>query len=849
LIFSVSGDKADASRLVAKGKTTPEASVHAQPKSESKPAPRIDSNPTPEPRAESPATVAPESKPEPPAKIAPEPSSQPDPKSLPEQETNLDNLRTYLTKEFPGLPVDGTQGNLDYTFKLMNRHNELAKYPTLKEIKQLLDSTQKARDALRKELPSTDSASELLWALLFRGSPVRNSLGLSPALQDGLTKYASLLEKPQPEASTAPKSPQVAEVPPKNAGPVEIQRIPGHPGPVSRVIFSNDGQRLVIGGEGVICVRELSTGEELLRMQAGKEKIFALALAADGRQLVSCGMDGSIRQWDITTGKQVRLIAMHKDWCRDLAFSKDGKTLISASGGPHGENSLKLWDFASGREVASLGAPRQPVVSLAMLPSGNRFLAGSDGGELVMWDLRTRKELLRFVGHSNNVYRLAVTSDGSLLASASADKTVRLWDVATGRELHRWSDYSDEVEWVAIAPDDRRVLTIDKGSRLRLLDITSHGEICQFQCHGTAAAFSPDGTAVATTGEDGTVQLWRLPPIVPAAQPAKEPTPHPPAAKPSVENRSFLAHTDHVLCIALSPDGRRALSGGKDGMVRLWDVETGKEVRSFGLGSGPVATVCFSGDGREIHAASTSIGDGGRQTSSKRQSWETDTGRVLSSMESIRTSTLAQPLVLALSPAGKHFLSIETVALPGGLQMCKLEFLDFANLTAGPRHLTEVRAGATCVAVAPDGSKVLTGGGSNDAALRLWDLERGSVKAIGGPTTGIVSVALSADLRYAATGGLDKSIRMWDLAKEKEVHRFTGHTGAVTSVAFSPDGSRVLSGSQDKTVRLWGVQNGKELARFEGHTDAVQSVVFSPDGKRALSGSADKSVRFWQLPN
>src|SRR2546421_328599 len=119
--------------------------------------------------------------------------------------------------------------------------------------------------------------------------------------------------------------------------------------------------------------------------------------------------------------------------------------------------------------------------------------------------------------------------------------------------------------------------------------------------------------------------------------------------------------------------------------------------------------------------------------------------------------------------------------------------VSFVSAYAGVRPIVQPRAGATCMAVSPDGGKALTGGGPQDAALRLWDLERGSVQAIGALTRSIQCVALSPDMRYALTGGIDKSIRVWDLTKGRALRLLTGHTGAVTSVAVSPDGHHALS--------------------------------------------------------
>ncbi len=284
-----------------------------------------------------------------------------------------------------------------------------------------------------------------------------------------------------------------------------------------------------------------------------------------------------------------------------------------------------------------------------------------------------------------------------------------------------------------------------------------------------------------------------------------------------------------VFSAYFNPDETRLVTACGDGKVKVWEVQSGRELLSMAAAetipdpAGYGATFAiYSPDGTQIAAAS---GDG------RILFFDSTTG------QEIKTIPAHKDRIwwLAYSPDGQHIAaaSADKTATIWDVQTGEL-------LVTLAGHEGEVRS----IAVSPDGTRIVTA--SSDGTARIWDALTGAELFRLEEHDGYVNAAaFSPDGRWVATSGEDRAIRLWDAGTGAFQIAISGHRDAVYGIAFSPDGASIVSVGADRTIRFFDTTYGRPGLVLYGHTSRVFGVSFSPDGKRIATASEDRTVRIW----
>jgi WD40 repeat protein len=581
---------------------------------------------------------------------------------------------------------------------------------------------------------------------------------------------------------------------PDKGQPVAV--VGAHSAPLTSLLLTPASNAVYTGSEdGTVKVWAVPPVASRAVAQPHADAVTVVALSPDGSQIYTASADKSVRVSNFANGQPVRTLAGAPAAVVSLAVNP-GNTQTA---GGTSDRYLLLWNNADGKLLSQVPAHAGAVNAVAFHGQGAQVATGGADGFVRLWALPIQPT--RVLTHADAV-RVAATADGKRLFTGGNDKTVYSWPVPpTGQAPpmqpeRKFAGHPAAVTAVAVSPNGSVLASAGEDGVIRFWNQANSQQTDTIGAHAgavTSLAFDPTNAKLLSTSLDGSIKLWQLP-LVPA---------------------KAFAHPDQATCVAVSPDGNSLLTGCNDKQARIWTLANG-QARPLTGPAGALNGVAWSSNGAQAAGVSAD---------KLLLVWNAADGK-----EVVRIAGLpAEGRSVAFSPDGKQVvagLADNSVRLYD-LAM-KKEVKDFKGHT-GP---------SSAVIFTPKGDQVLSA--SADKTVQIHNVADGAPKGKLEHGAPITSLEVSKDGTKAVTGAADRTVKVWTLADGKAVATITT-PAEVRGASLSPDGTRLLVAGADNKARLYTL-DGKLQEHFD-HGGPVLAAVWHGDGKRFFTASADKNVR------
>jgi WD40 repeat protein/transcriptional regulator with XRE-family HTH domain len=416
----------------------------------------------------------------------------------------------------------------------------------------------------------------------------------------------------------------------------------GHTNWVWSVAWSPDGTRIATASEdGTVRIWDSTTGEELSDLRLASP-VWDVAWSPDGSQIATTSSSGLAQVWNVSSGKETFTLQGRTLEPFDIAWSPDGKSLATTAGSGF---SVQIWDAAPAN--LTLSGAQEAIGWVSWSPDGRRIATADSWGQgktAVIWDAQTGEPLITFVGHTHWVQDIYWSPDGSKIVTTGWDNLAKVWDANTGKELLTFTGHVgepvgkfngvDSLFGGGWSPDGTRISTTGGSGTVRVWDARTGEEYLVFQATsdvGPSARWSPDGTRLATCSIPQVLQIWDTNTGDPILG----------GYVNNTENLSFGDPADFCMASHWSPNGNRILttSWGGNGAT-IWSPGTGEKLLVFTEHTGGIGFPAWSPNGKRI-----ATGD----TNGVVKIWDAETGAVLFSFSVPVENFLFQ---LAWSPDG-----------------------------------------------------------------------------------------------------------------------------------------------------------------------------------------------------
>lgn len=550
-------------------------------------------------------------------------------------------------------------------------------------------------------------------------------------------------------------------------------------GAINTISYSSKGNLIAIGNDnGMVAIWNSKSGRLMRAFSVNSARIVHVSFSTNGKMLLTAGYDGYVRLWQTPTFQKIIEIKAHKSYVKDVSLSNDNNRIWTVSSS---DKAIRLWDAHSGlmlREYFTDG----DVHSIALSPDESKILTAETYDHVAhLRDAKTGAILNTYSGPKDGLVNAVISPDGkSVVGSGSEDGKVWVWNLDNGQVIDQLEGHSFRVNDVTFSPNGNLIASSGADNLVQLWNFwgpthyLNQKRLNSANIHAESIFSSNDSLyIVAADSRTNDLQIWEV--------------------HHDTLTATLSGNTQSASHVIVNSSGDLLLSSSLDGTVRVWDLNTKRQLRQFSF---PFSSEDNKGVWYSIFTKSNDyVLSAGRDGTVR--TWRIDTGKEVNKIKAER--------------------QVEKVLLSS------------------------------------DEGKIITFC-SGSSSVELWDRKSGDLlRRFNLPPDGlgyerVQDIAFSPNGKYIAAASSDRLAIMWDVETGKEIHHFSGHPFSVRRVLFSPNGRNLITiGNEDATMRFWDITTGELIFKIPNYRVSHQVISFGNDSSELILLDDNSSIMYWDI--